>query len=174
MKNFAIFIPVFCCAVLIYADIVGTDVFSSFTEGVNSGLKTLKSVLPSLLLILTAVSMLRASGGFDSIVFIFEPIVSLTGFPAEVIPVALMKPFSGSGASAMFESVVKKCGADSFSAKLSAIICSSSETAFYTFGVYLSGLNGKFGKILLCSLFTDLFSFAAAYVVLRLMSGSII
>lgn len=169
MNIVSVIIPIFFCGILIYGMVKGIDVFNAFCEGVRDGLETVRTVLPSLLLVLTATSMLRASGGMDAVVFCFEPIAKLTGFPSEAVPVALMKPFSGSGASAMLESVLKKYGADSFVGRLSAVICSSTETTFYTVGVYLAGLKGNFGKIIFCALCTDSFSFVVAYFVTSLI-----
>ena len=111
--------------------------------------------------------MFRESGAMDVLIFCLQPLSELTGFPSEVIPVAVMKPFSGSGASAMMESVLKKYGADSFLGKLSAVICASTETTFYTASVYLSGLKGNFGKVIFCSLFADFVSFAAAFLAVK-------
>ena len=157
------FVPIFFFILLVYAFLKKIDVFSSFVAGVMEGLNTIKSIFPTLLLILTAIGMFRASGAMDVLVFCLEPIVKFTGFPSEVIPVAVLKPFSGSGASAMFESVLKKFGADSFEGKLSAVICSSTETTFYTSSLYLAGLKGDFGKIIFCALLTDVTSFIASY-----------
>ncbi len=163
------FIPVFFCAVLIYGQIKGVDVFQSFKNGVIQGLDTIKTVFPVLLLIFTSIGMFRESGGMDVVIFLLEPISKITGFPSEAIPVAVLKPFSGSGASAMLESVLKKCGADSFAGKLSAVICASTETTFYTIGLYLSGLKGSFGRILVCSLFADVASFVSAYFAVKFL-----
>lgn len=165
MNTFSLIIPVFFCFVLVYASIKGVDVFASFEEGVRSGLETLKSILPSLLLIMTGVSVLRASGMTDFITSLFEPVSRLTGFPSEVFPVAVLRPFSGSGALSMLGDVFEKYGADSFEGRLSAVICASTETTFYTVGIYLAGLKGNFGKVVACALCADAFSCAAAYIV---------
>lgn len=165
MTLFSLFIPVFFCFVLIYGQVKGINVFGSFKDGVLNGLDTVKTILPSLLLIITAIGMFRESGAMDVLIFCLEPISRFTGFPSEVIPVAVLKPFSGSGASAMMESILKKYGADSFIGKLSAVICASTETTFYTASVYLSGLKGNFGKVVFCALAADVISFASAYLI---------
>ena len=165
MTLFSFLIPCFYCFLLIYGQIKNINVFESFKNGVLYGLNTVKTIFPTLLLIITAIGMFRESGAMDVLIFCLEPISRITGFPSEVIPVAVLKPFSGSGASAMLESVLKKYGADSFIGKLSAVICASTETTFYTASVYLSGLKGNFGKVIICALAADLISFAAAYIV---------
>lgn len=165
MTYYSLIIPAFFCFLLIYGELKNINVFESFKNGVVSGFCTVKTIFPTLLLIITAIGMFRESGAMDVLIFCLEPISKFTGFPSEVIPVAVLKPFSGSGASSMMESVLKKYGADSFVGKLSAVICASTETTFYTASVYLSGLKGDFGKVILCALAADLVSFAAAYVV---------
>lgn len=167
MNLFTLLIPAFFCVILIYAHIHNTDVFSSFKNGVLQGLNTVRTIFPTLLLVITSVGMFRESGAMDVLIFCLQPLSELTGFPSEVIPVAVMKPFSGSGASAMMESVLKKYGADSILGKLSAVICASTETTFYTASVYLSGLKGNFGKVIFCSLFADFVSFAAAFFAVK-------
>ena len=167
MNFFSMLIPVFFCFLLVYAKFKNINAFESFKNGVLEGFKTVISIFPSLLLIMTAIGMFRTSGAMDLLIFCFEPISKLTGFPSEAIPVAVLKPFSGSGASAMMESVVKKHGANSFVGKLSAVICASTETTFYTSSIYLAGLKGNFSKVIICALITDLFSFAASFLVVK-------
>ncbi len=165
MTLFSLLIPIFFCFLLVYGQLKGINVFESFKNGVLSGLDTVKTILPTLLLIITAIGMFRSSGAMDFLIFCLEPISRFTGFPSEVIPVVVLKPFSGSGASAMMETVLKKHGADSFIGKLSAVICASTETTFYTASVYLSGLKGDFGKVIFCALFADIISFVSAYII---------
>lgn len=167
MTFFSMLIPIFFCFVLSYAYFKGVKVFDSFKKGISDGFNTVKTIFPTLLLIMTAIGMFQASGAMDLLIFCIEPVSRITGFPSEVIPVAVLKPFSGSGASAMMESVVKKHGADSFLGKLSAVICASTETTFYTASVYLSGLKGNFGKVIICALITDIFSFAISFLVVK-------
>ncbi|MBQ2881661.1 MAG: spore maturation protein [Clostridia bacterium] len=169
MTVFSMLIPLFFCFVLVYAQFSNIKVFESFKNGVAEGFDTVKTIFPSLLLIMTAIGVFKASGAMDILIFCLEPISRFTGFPSEVIPVAVLKPFSGSGASAMMESVVKKYGADSFLGKLSAVICASTETTFYTASVYLSGLKGNFGKVIVCALITDIFSFAISFIVVKIL-----
>jgi len=167
MTLFSMLIPIFFCFLLLYAMFKKINVFESFKNGVFEGLNTVKTILPSILLIMTAIGMFRASGAMDLLTLCFEPISRFTGFPSEAIPVAVLKPFSGSGATAMMESVLKKFGADSFIGKLSAVICASTETTFYTASIYLSGLKGNFSKVVLCALLTDIFSFAASFLAVK-------
>jgi len=139
--------------ILLYAVVKKTDILSAFVEGAREGFNSVLSVLFPLTLIITAVSVSRSSGLLDLISFAVSPITDFFGVPQETVPLMVIRPFSGSGAIAYLEYIMKQYGADSRIAEFSAVICASSETFFYTVGVYLNGLSDKCGKIILCSVF---------------------
>ncbi|MBR5769834.1 MAG: spore maturation protein, partial [Clostridia bacterium] len=109
----AAFVPVFICAVLCAGLFRKLDVFALFTEGAKNGLRTVLRIAPSMLGLITAVGLLSASGVTDALARLIAPLTESIGFPAEIVPVALLRPVSGGGAVAVLENVLAKFGADS-------------------------------------------------------------
>ena len=93
-------VPLIVAGVMVYGLCHGCDVYAVFLQGAKRGLKTVLSIFPAMLAILTALAMVRASGAVDVLAHGLEPLVSPLGIPAECIPLALLRPFSGSGALA--------------------------------------------------------------------------
>lgn len=168
MNYISLSVIIFFCAVLIYAHIKGVKVTEAFSEGVSEGLATVKNIFPLLLMVLTAINMFKASGGMDVLVYLAQPLASFVGFPPEVLPVAILRPFSGSGSLAVLDRILAEYGTDGCTGRLASVICASTETTFYTFSVYLGGLSGRFGKILACSVVTDIFTLFFASLSIRL------
>ena len=144
------------CSIFIFAAVKHVNIFSAFSEGVKDGCNTVYGILPSLILILTAISVFRASGLLDILIYAVKPFTELIGIPEQAVPLAVMRPFSGSGSLAMLEDIINRCGVDSRAATVGAVLCASTETTFYTLGVYLSPFSEKCGKILLCSIIADI------------------
>lgn len=142
-------------SVFIVAIVRQIDIFAAFSDGVKSGLKTVLGILPSVILTITAISVFRASGLLDLLVYTLRPVAEFIGIPSETVPLAVLRPFSGSGSLAMLEDLISNYGVDSRQATVGAVLCASTETTFYTLGVYLSGFSDKCGKILFCALLVD-------------------
>ena len=105
-------------------------------RGAREGLDTALGILPSLLALLTAVSMLRASGAIECLADLLGPVLAKVGIPAETLLLTLIKPFSGSGALAAGADILREFGPDSFIGRVAAVMLGSSETTFYTIAVY--------------------------------------
>lgn len=116
-------------------------VFDVFVEGAKDGLQTAVRILPALIALITAVGMLRASGGLEFICSLLEPFGKLMGFPMEVLPLAMIRPISGSGATALFNDILKSTGADSFAGRVASVMMGSTETTFYTVALYYGAAN---------------------------------
>jgi len=136
VSDFAV--PVIFVFVLIYALCRKTDVFAEFTKGVKEGLHTVYDIFPALFTLVLSVGMFRASGGLALISALLSPVTNFLGFPSEVTPLVIMRPFSGSGSVAIFESVLGQTGADSFAGRVASVILGSSETTFYVIAVYFA------------------------------------
>ncbi|MPM87511.1 Spore maturation protein B [bioreactor metagenome] len=121
----------------------GVKVFDCFLEGAKSGLKTVVSILPSLVGLIVAVTMLRVSGGIDLIGFLVSPIAKLTGIPQEVIPLAVLNPVSGGASLSMFEDILKTYGPDSYVGMVASVMMGATETTFYAVTVYYGAINVK-------------------------------
>ena len=129
-------IPLLLFSVSLYALSGKTDVYASFVEGAGAGLRTLLSIAPALIILLTAVSMLRASGFTELMSGFLQPVCRFVGIPAEVLPLMLIRPVSGSAALAVGADLMRQYGVDSRIGRTAAVMLGSSETTFYTVGVY--------------------------------------
>ena len=134
-------IPVIFAAAVVYGLVKKTDIFDSFTDGVKTGLKTVLDVFPALLALIVGIGMMRASGALDCAADLLKPVTDLLHIPSEVTPLLLLRPFSGSGAVAVYDDIVGRNGADSLAARLGGIILGGSETTFFTLGVYFSAVK---------------------------------
>lgn len=112
------------------------DVYGALLEGGMDGLRLLASIVPALVMLLTAVSMLRASGAVELLTEWLRPAAETVGLPAQILPLALIRPISGSAALAVGAELMTTYGADSLIGRTAAILLGSTETTFYTISVY--------------------------------------
>ena len=119
------------------------DVFSAFTEGASENLKTAVSLLPTLAFLMLGVGMIKASGALEALTGLISPLFAKFGFPADCLPLALLRPVSGSGALAILEGILKEQGADSFAGRVGSVLMGSTETTFYTIAVYFGATKVK-------------------------------
>ncbi len=124
------------CGLLLFSK--KRDLFPSFIEGAKNGLSASISILPTMVILLTSISMLRASGATEAVSAALAPILSVVGLPSEILPLLLIRPFSGSATSAAFVSLLKEVGADSYPALAASVIMGSGDTAVYIAGIYFS------------------------------------
>ena len=117
------------------------DVYGALVEGGQNGLRILLSIAPALVMLLTAVHMLRASGAIDALSTLLSPVFSFLGIPPETAPLVLIRPISGSAALAVGADLMASYGPDSEIGRTAAIMLGSSETTFYTISVYF-GASG--------------------------------
>lgn len=134
MSNYVI--PFFITIIMIIGLAKKVDVFTEFTEGAKENLKASVSVLPSLIALMTAIGMFKASGALELISTVISPLTNFLGFPEECIPLAIIRPISGSGALAVFENILTDVSPDSFAGRVASVIIGSTETTFYTIAVY--------------------------------------
>lgn len=118
-------------------------VFDEFIAGAGEGIQTTLRVLPSLVALMTAISMLQASGLLDMLAQAAAPYMEKIGFPAEVLPLALLRPVSGSGSLAALERLFHQHHPDSFAGLVASVLQSSTETTFYAMAVYYGSVRVK-------------------------------
>ncbi|OOB76947.1 MAG: spore maturation protein [Epulopiscium sp. Nuni2H_MBin003] len=136
-------IPTVCVLIVMYGLYKEVNVFEVFIEGAAEGLQVAVKILPTLIALLVAVGMLRASGTLDGIVRIVSPLISFTDFPSEVIPIALMRMVSSSASTGLILDIFNTHGPDSFMGRLVSIMFGCTETIFYTMSVYFMAVNIK-------------------------------
>ena len=145
------------------------NVYGLLTEGAETGLKTLAAIVPSLILLLTAVHMLRASGAMDALAKVLSPLFSLFGIPPETAPLVLVRPLSGSAALAIGGELMVAYGPDSRIGRTAAVMLGSSETTFYAVSVYFGAVGVKRTRYAIpAALFADFVGFFAASLTVRL------
>ena len=137
--------------------------------GAADGLKLLVSIIPALILLLTAVSMLRASGAVDILSKFFTPLFQLFGIPPETALLVLVRPLSGSAALAVGAELMAQYGPDSLIGRTAAVMLGSTETTFYTISVHFGAAGIKKTRYTLpAALFADFVGFLAASWTVRL------
>ena len=141
ISDFAI--PFIFAFVLIFALVKKVDVFTEFIEGVKDGVKTITEVFPALFTLVLSVGLFRASGGAAILSNLISPLTNLIGFPQEATPLMILRPFSGSGATAVYEGILTDVGADSFAGRVASVMLGSSETTFYVIAVYFAATKVK-------------------------------
>ena len=129
-------IPLLLCILSILALSRKKDVYGLLTAGAADGLKTVAQIAPVLVVLLTAVHMLRASGALDTLSSFLSPVFSLVGIPPDVAPLLLIRPVSGSAALALGADLIAAHGPDSHIGRCAAVILGSTETTFYAISVY--------------------------------------
>lgn len=136
-----IIIPLFIVLLLVYALIKRVDVYGAFVEGAREAFPLLLKILPYIAAMLISIRIMRVSGFTDLLVSLFSPLFRLLGVPAELTPLMVLRPFSGSGALALLSDVYAEYGADTFIGLSASVVLGSTETIFYTIPLYFGSVN---------------------------------
>lgn len=156
-------IPIIICSILVYGLIKKVDIIKVFCDGAMDGVKTVYNIFPMLLLMLTAVYMLRASTATDFLSQLVAPLFHILGIPPETAPLVLLKPLSGSGGLAIGTEIITGFGADSMIGRTAAVMLAASETSIYTISVYFAYMKiTKTRHALPAALTADITAFIAA------------
>ena len=163
-------IPLLLLFVSCYALHKKQDVYSHLLLGAQDGLRLLLSIVPSLIILLTAVTMLRASGCLDFLTALLTPLCTRLGIPPEVVPLMLIRPISGSAALAVGAELMQAHGVDSLVGRTAAVMLGSTETTFYTLSVYFGACGVKKTRYALpAALLADLTGFLSASLAARFL-----
>ncbi len=136
-------IPLIFLFIVTYGFFKKVKLFEVFTDGAKDGFTTAIKVIPFLVGMLLAIGIFRASGAMNYLCIILAPLTNLIGMPSEVLPMALMRPLSGSGANGIMNSLFKKYGPDSLIGTMASIMSGSTDTTFYILAVYFGAVNIK-------------------------------
>ena len=131
-----IIIPMLIFFIVGYGMVSGVKVYESFLKGAKDGLKIVVDIVPTLIGLLVAVGMLRASGFFDMLGKLLGPATETVGLPAQLLPLLIVKMFSSSAATGLVLDIFKTSGPDSYAGLVTSILMSCTETVFYTMSVY--------------------------------------
>ena len=160
-------LPIFLLVCLLTGAWRRVPLYDAFLSGAKQGLQTAQIILPALIAMLCAIRAFSASGLMDALCDFCEPVLSRLGIPGEVIPLMLLRPLSGSASLAMLREILENHGPDSRIGLVASVMMGSSETVFYTCGVYLGAAGVKKSRhIIPAALIAWFFgSIAAAWVI---------
>jgi spore maturation protein B len=165
-------IPTFLLVFLGWGLIKKVKVYEVFVEGAKDGFTVAVKIIPYLVAMLVAIGIFRASGAMDVFVAILSPVTNLIGMPGEVLPMAFLRPLSGSGAMGLMTELMKTHGPDSFIGVLASTMFGSTETTFYVIAVYFGAVNIKNTRHALpAGLLADLAGMLGAVFIVRILFG---
>ena len=131
-----IIIPMLIFFIVGYGYVTKVKVYESFLDGAKDGLRIVLEIIPTLIGLMVAVGMLRASGFFEMLGRVLGPLTERVGLPAQLTPLLIVKMFSSSAATGLVLDIFKNAGPDSYAGMLTSILMSCTETVFYTMSVY--------------------------------------
>jgi spore maturation protein SpmB len=165
-------IPLLVVGLLLVGVAGRVPVYESMVAGAREGLDVVVRIVPYLVVILVAVGMFRASGALDLLIAAVDPLTRAVGFPGEALPMALLRPLSGSGAFAVMAEILETEGADSFVGMLASTLQGSTETTFYVLAIYYGAARITQGRHTLAACLTgDLAGFIGAVAACHLFFG---
>ncbi len=173
MINFisSLAMPLIILLIVTYGLIEKNKVFDDFLEGAKEGIEIVFSILPTLVGLFVAIGALRNSGILDMIIRVITPLLNVIHFPSEIMPLAMLRPISGSGSIAVATDIMKTYGVDSSIGIMASVIMGSTETTLYTIAVYTSCVKIKKTRfVLVASLIADIVGMLVSVGICRILS----
>ena len=144
--------------------------YDTFIDGAKEGFSIGVKIIPYLVGILVAIGMFRASGAIEFLAHVLAPALNLIGMPADILPLAIIRPLSGSGALGITTEIANQYGGDSYMARLAAVMTGSSETTLYVIAVYFGSVGiSKIRHALIAGLVADIAGILASIFICRLV-----
>jgi len=169
---YTMLVPLIIAGVALYAMLHRVDVYSALVHGAGEGLNTLMRIIPSLIALLAAVHMIRASGALELAAQVLAPVLNRLGIPPETVALMLVRPVSGSAALGVGSDLITTYGPDSYIGRVAAVMLGSTETTFYTIAVYFGAVGiTKTRYAVPAALCADLAGFMAAAWAVRICFG---
>ena len=166
----SLLIPLTFLFALIVGVIKKVDIYSAFVNGAKESLKTALNIFPAIVTLMIAIGIFRTSGLLDFTTGLFSPILNFINVPKEILPIAILRPMSGSGGLAMLTDIIKNYGPDSKIGVMASVICGSTETTFYTVAVYFGSVGiTNVRHTVKCALLADLVSIIMGILVCNLL-----
>ena len=162
-------IPTVIGLIVMWGWVSGINVFDSFLNGARGGIGIAFKIIPALVALITAVGVFKASGALDLLTHSLAPFTKLIGIPAEVVPLALLRPISGSGAMVIFNDLLTRFGPDSLIGRIASVMEGSTETTFYTIAVYYGATSiRRIRHTVSASVIADLTGFIMSAICVRI------
>lgn len=162
--------PLIILIIVFYSLIERKKAFDIFLDGAKDGLNIVLNIFPTLIGLFVAIGALRSSGILDLIINFITPILEILNFPSEIMPLAILRPISGSSSIAIATDIMKNFGVDSNIGIIAATIMGSTETTLYTIAVYTSSVKIKKTRfVLLAALTADVVGIIVSVVICQIM-----
>ena len=163
-------IPFVAAAIPLYAICKKVPVYSVFCEGAKDGLAVAAKIVPYLVCMLCGIGMFRRSGAMDYVVMALSPVTELIGMPGEILPMGIMRSFSGGAAEGLMTDILKEYGTQSLEGRIASVALGSTETTFYVVAVYFGSVGvSNTRHSIAAGLLGDLASLIAAAVIVNVM-----
>lgn len=163
--------PLIILIIVIYGLKEKTKIFDDFIDGAKEGIEIVVSIFPTLIGLFVAIGALRSSGILDIIIRVLNPLLSMINFPTELMPLAMLRPISGSSSIAIATDIMTNYGTDTPLGMMASVIMGSTETTLYTIAVYTSCVKIKKTRfILLAALTADIVGIITSMIVCRFLS----
>lgn len=164
-------IPIIIIIIIIYGIVEKNKVFDTFLDGAKEGIEIVFKIFPTLIGIFLAIGALRSSGIIDLIVNIISPFTNLLEIPSQILPLALLRPISGSASMAVAVDIMQNYGVDTLIGLITSTIMGSTETTFYTIAIYTSAVGIKKTRgILIAALAADMTGMIISTIICRILS----
>ena len=158
--------PFIILIIICYGLIERKNVFDTFVDGAKEGLEIVFNIFPTLIGLFVAIGTLRSSGIINLIVNLLNPVLNYINFPSEIMPLALLRPISGSASIAVATDIMKNYGVDSKIGLIASIVMGSTETTLYTIAIYSSAVGIKKTRfVLLAALIADIVGISVSVIV---------
>ncbi len=165
-------IPAIFIIIILAAILRKVKAYDLFIDGAKDGIETVIKIMPSLVGLLVAVGVFKASGALDLLIVLLKPVIDLLGMPPEVAPLALLRPISGSASFAFVTEIIKSFGPDTYEGRVAATMMGSTETIFYTLAVYYGSVGVKnIRYTLIAAIMADIISVIASLWACRFIFG---
>ncbi len=159
-------IPFLFLYIIGYGLAMKKNVYDDFVKGAKDGFKVVLDILPTLIGLMVAIGVLRASGALEALSSLIAPLTSKIMFPSELVPLVIIKMFSSSAATSLVLDIFKEFGPDSYLGRLTSVIMSCTETIFYTMAVYFMTANVKKTRYTLAGALVATFTGVIASVII--------
>lgn len=136
-------VPLLIISFIAFGFIKKVPVYDCFIDGAKDGLQSIVGIITPLIGLMVAINMFRTSGTLELLAKLLAPILDFTGLPADVLPLAILRPISGSASTAIVTDIFKNAGPDSLAGKIASVMMGSTETTFYTIAVYFGSVGIK-------------------------------
>ncbi len=162
-------IPLIVVTIIIYGIYKKVDIFDTFIDGVKEGMKLSINLFPTIFAMIIAITLITDSNIINYICNLLKPLFSKISFPTEVLPLALLRPISGSSSLVILNDILAKYGPDSFIGRLSSVIQGSTDTTIYIISMYFASIGIKKTRYsLTVGLLADLLSVIISFIMVNI------